>query len=149
MQAIQKHAELKQKYVALNQLQQQLPTLHSSTEALDRAATTLMGGFADLKEKASKLLMLINEMQNRAMVMRQSYKKSMFAEGILWLCRTSLIDARVCDEVQMITTEIAAGYSGMPVPDDLAKLQSEVENLTKQTLSLPASQVVAGISSFN
>ena len=141
MQAMQKRAELEQKYAALNQLQQQLPTLQSSTEALDRSATTLMGGFADLKEKASKLLMLINEMQNRAVVtMRQSYKKSMFAEGILKLCRTSLIDARVCDEVQMITTEIAAGYSGMTVPGDLAKLQSEVENLTKQTLSLPASK---------
>ncbi|RSL68906.1 hypothetical protein CEP54_002580 [Fusarium duplospermum] len=134
IQAMNRQNELDVRRVALEQLSQQLPALQVTTNGLNKDAAALLSGFADLKEKATNLLILINEMKNRATVtMRQAYKKSMFAEGILKLCQTALIDGRVCDEVEAITLEISGGYSGQSVPENVSKLLTQVGEAARET----------------
>ncbi|KAJ4309211.1 hypothetical protein N0V84_011632 [Fusarium piperis] len=126
--------EINVRYISLEQLAQQLAALKVTTDGLNKEATLLLSGFTDLKDKATQLLLLINEMKNRATVtMRQEYKKSMFAEGILQLCRTALVDGRVCDEVETITLEISSGYSGQSIPESVSKLLNEVGQTARET----------------
>ncbi|KAJ3463742.1 hypothetical protein MRS44_008528 [Fusarium solani] len=134
IEVMNRQNELNVRRVALEQLAQQVPTLQVTTDGLNKGLAALLGGFVDLKERATKLLLLIDEMKNRAAVtMRQAYKKAMFAEGILTLCRMALIDGRVCDEVETITLEISGGYSGQSVPESVSQLLTEVGQAARET----------------
>ncbi|KAM6524567.1 hypothetical protein FALCPG4_010176 [Fusarium falciforme] len=134
IEVMNRQNELNVRHVALEQLAQQLPTLQVTTDGLNKDLAALLGGFVDLEERATRLLLLIDEMKNRATVtIRQAYKKAMFAEGILNLCRMALIDGRVCNEVETITLEISGGYSGQTVPESVSKLLTEVGQAARET----------------
>lgn len=134
MEVMQRQNEANVRRAALEQIAEQMPTLQVKTDGLNKDLAALLGGFTDLKDKATQLLLLIDEMKNRATVtMRQEYKKDMFAEGILNLCRMALIDGRVCDEVETITLEISSGYSGQTVPESVSKLLTEVGQAARET----------------
>ncbi|UPL04060.1 hypothetical protein LCI18_014994 [Fusarium solani-melongenae] len=115
-------------------LAQQLSTLQVMTDRLNKDLTALLGGCVDLEERAIRLLLLIDEIRNLTTVlMQQAYKKAMFAEGILNLCRMALIDGRICDEAETITLEISGGYSGQSVPEGVSKLLTEVGQAARET----------------
>ncbi|EEU39261.1 uncharacterized protein NECHADRAFT_82071 [Fusarium vanettenii 77-13-4] len=134
IEVMHRQNEVNVRRVALEQVAQQMPTLQVMTDGLNKDLAALLGGFTDLKDKATQLLLLIDEMKNRATVtMRQAYKKAMFAEGILNLCRMALIDGRVCDEVETITLEISSGYSGQTIPESVSKLLTEVGQAARET----------------
>lgn len=134
LEVMNRQNEVNVRRVALEQLAQQLPTLQVTTDGLNKDLDALVDGFTDLKERATKLLLLIDEMKNSATVtMRQVYKKALFAVGILNLCRLALIDGRVCDEVETIVLEISSGYSGKNIPESVSKLLSEVGQAARET----------------
>ncbi|KAL2682381.1 hypothetical protein Neosp_006831 [[Neocosmospora] mangrovei] len=134
MEVMQRQNEANVRRAALEQIAEQMPALQVKTDGLNKDLAALLGGFTDLKDKATQLLLLIDEMKNRATVtMRQAYKKAMFAEGILNLCRMALIDGRVCDEVETITLEISGGYSNQTVPESVSKLLTEVGQAARET----------------
>ncbi|KAL9561010.1 hypothetical protein ACKAV7_014854 [Fusarium commune] len=111
---------------------QQLPVLQATTDALNKQSAALLAGFTELREKATQLTLLMNDMKNGARdTGAQSWDKDRFAEGTLRLCQVALIDGRVCDEVETITNEISSGYSGQTVPGSVADLLAKVGQLTR------------------
>jgi hypothetical protein len=124
--------KLQSKQIRLEASSRELPVLINLTHGLNNQATRIMGGFADLKDKAAKLLMLVRDMEDRSIItMRQSYKKNMFVDGILKICRASLINIHVCDEVQRITGEITSGYEGQSIPMDVSSMLMDVDRAVK------------------
>ncbi|KLO97067.1 uncharacterized protein LW93_3040 [Fusarium fujikuroi] len=107
-------------------LMQVLPVLQATADALNKQSAALLAGFTELREKATQLALVMNDMRNGARdTGAQSWDKDRFAEGILRLCQMALIDGRVCDEAETITTEISSGYSGQ-VPGSVADLLTKV-----------------------
>ncbi|RTE76975.1 hypothetical protein BHE90_008537 [Fusarium euwallaceae] len=134
IEVMNRQNELTSRRMALEQLAQQLPALQVTTDGFNKDVAALLDGFLDLKERATGLLLAINMMKNTATgMMREGYKKDRFAEGILMLCRTALIDGRVCDEVETITVEISAGYAGQSIPDTVSELLTMVGNAARET----------------
>jgi hypothetical protein len=127
MQAMNQQNDLNIQRAASEQIVQQLPVLQVITEDLNKQAALLLSGFTELKEKSTQLSLLMSDMKNGAKDSgAQSWDKDRFAEGILRLCQMALIDGRVCDEVETITSEISSGYSGQDVPDCVSALLTEV-----------------------
>ncbi|RSL93881.1 hypothetical protein CEP52_012979 [Fusarium oligoseptatum] len=134
IEVMNRQNELISRRMALEQLAQQLPALQVTTDGFNKNVAALLDGFLDLKERATGLLLAINMMKNTATgMMREGYKKDRFAEGILMLCRTALIDGRVCDEVETITLEIAGGYAGQSIPETVSELLTMVGNAARET----------------
>ncbi|KAI1066408.1 hypothetical protein LB506_008493 [Fusarium annulatum] len=103
-----------------------LPVLQATADALNTQSAALLAGFTELREKATQLALVMNDMWNGARnTGSQSWDKGRFVEGILRLCQMALIDGRACDEVETITTEISSGYSGQ-VPGSVADLLTKV-----------------------
>ncbi|KAG7406347.1 hypothetical protein Forpe1208_v013895 [Fusarium oxysporum f. sp. rapae] len=124
--------ELNTRRAAIEQVSQQLPVLQATTDALNKQSAALLAGFTELREKATQLTLLMNDMKNGARdTGAQSWDKDRFAEGTLRLCQVALIDGRVCDEVETITNEISSGYSGQTVPGSVADLLAKVGQLTR------------------
>ena len=112
------------------QLDQHFILMRSVADAVSQQSSLLMTGFAALKDKSTTLMLLAQEIANRALVtMKGSYKKSMFAEGLLKLCKLALVDERVVDEILMIRNEIVSGYAGLEMPDEMSKLVGDVDGL--------------------
>ncbi|KAJ9414455.1 hypothetical protein FOXG_12354 [Fusarium oxysporum f. sp. lycopersici 4287] len=110
MQVVNQQNELNTRRAAVEQVAQQLPVLQATTDELNKQSAALMAGFTELREKATKLTLLMNDMKNGARdTGAQSWDKDRFAEGILRLCQMALIDGRVCDEVETITNDISSG----------------------------------------
>ncbi|KAH7234918.1 uncharacterized protein BKA55DRAFT_544102 [Fusarium redolens] len=127
MQAMNQQNDLNIQRAASEQIVQQLPVLQVMTEDLNKQAALLLSGFTELKEKSTQLSLLMSDMKNGAKDSdAQSWDKDRFAEGILRLCQMALIDGRVCNEVETITSEISSGYSGQDVPDCVSALLTEV-----------------------
>ncbi|CZR45511.1 uncharacterized protein FPRO_15313 [Fusarium proliferatum ET1] len=95
MQVLNQQNELNTRRAAIEQVAQQLPVLQATADALNTQSAALLAGFTELREKATQL------------------------------CQMALIDGRVCDEVETITTEISSGYSGQ-VPGSVADLLTKV-----------------------
>ncbi|KAG4263092.1 hypothetical protein FPRO03_10455 [Fusarium proliferatum] len=126
MQVLNQQNELNTRRAAIEQVAQQLPVLQATADALNTQSAALLAGFTELREKATQLALVMNDMRNGARnTGSQSWDKDRFAEGILRLCQMALIDGRVCDEVETITTEISSGYSGQ-VPGSVADLLTKV-----------------------
>ncbi|SCV49590.1 uncharacterized protein FFB14_10981 [Fusarium fujikuroi] len=126
MQVVNQQNELNTRRAAIEQVAQQLPVLQATADALNKQSAALLAGFTELREKATQLALVMNDMRNGARgTGAQSWDKDRFAEGILRLCQMALIDGRVCDEVETITTEISSGYSGQ-VPGSVADLLTKV-----------------------
>ncbi|KAF5632508.1 hypothetical protein F25303_9375 [Fusarium sp. NRRL 25303] len=131
MQVVNQQNELNTRRAAIEQVAQQLPVLQATIDALNKQSATLLAGFTELREKATRLALVMNDMRNRARdTAAQSWDKDRFAEGILRLCQMALIDGRVCDEVETITNEISSGYSGQ-VPRSIADLLTKVGQLAR------------------
>ena len=129
--AQQKSSELRDRHMSLNNIDHDLPLLTSNLNIVYDQATKLMEGFISLKKDSTKMVLLAKEMENRAVVtMKMAYKKSMFASGLLKLCRTALVDPKVEDEVQMIRNEISDGYQGLNMPAEVGDLLSEIQRLS-------------------
>ncbi|KAI7766358.1 hypothetical protein LZL87_012596 [Fusarium oxysporum] len=132
MQVVNQQNELNTRRAAIEQVSQQLPVLQATTDALNKQSAALLAGFTELREKATQLTLLMNDMKNGARdTGAQSWDKDRFAEGTLRLCQVALIDGRVCDEVETITNEISSGYSGQTVPGSVADLLAKVGQLTR------------------
>ncbi|VTT68688.1 unnamed protein product, partial [Fusarium fujikuroi] len=126
MQVVNQQNELNTRRAAIEQVAQQLPVLQATADALNKQSAALLAGFTELREKATQLALVMNDMRNGARdTGAQSWDKDRFAEGILRLCQMALIDGRVCDEAETITTEISSGYSGQ-VPGSVADLLTKV-----------------------
>ena len=126
----EKSHELNVKQANLDSMERGLPLLQSLVTTINNQASQLMTGFASLKDNSRKLLLLAQEIENRAVVtMKMAYKKSMFALGLLKLCRIALVDQRVSNEIRMIRDEILEGYAGLERPDEVQKLLGEVKSL--------------------
>ncbi|KAF5246157.1 hypothetical protein FANTH_6924 [Fusarium anthophilum] len=131
MQFMNQQNELNIRRAAIGQVAQQLPVLQATADALSKQSAALLAGFTELREKATQLALLMDEMRNGARdTGAQSWDKDRFAEGILRLCQMALIDGRVCDEVETITNEISSGYSGQ-APSSVADLLAEVGQLAR------------------
>ncbi|KAF5612377.1 uncharacterized protein FSUBG_1454 [Fusarium subglutinans] len=131
IQFMNQQNELNIRRAAIDQVAQQLPVLQATADALSKQSAALLAGFAELREKATQLALLMDEMRNGARdTGAQSWDKDRFAEGILRLCQMALIDGRVCDEVETITNEISSGYSGQ-APSSVAGLLAEVGQLAR------------------
>ncbi|KAI4212891.1 MAG: hypothetical protein LQ351_004416 [Letrouitia transgressa] len=116
------------------QADQQVIFLRSVGDAVSQQSTLLMISFTSLKEKSTKLMPLAQEIENRAvMTVKGSYKKSMFAEGLLKLCKLALVDERVVDEILMIQNEIASGHTKLEMPGKTIKSLGDVDSLLKNT----------------
>ena len=113
--------ELRIRMTGLEELDRALPQLKKKTTVLHGQATTLMEKFTEIKDKSSQLLLLIRQMQNDA----TTYTKNSFAEGILRLCKASVIDLQVCDEVDMIGSEIMSGFTSFLPPLGVTSLLTE------------------------
>lgn len=114
------------------QLDQRVIVMRSVADAVSQHSSLLMTGFASLKEKSTKLMLLAQEIENRAVVtMKGSNKKSMFAEGLLKLCKLALVDEHVVDEILMIRNEIVSGYASFEMPNATSKLLGNVDGLLK------------------
>ncbi|RSL45988.1 hypothetical protein CEP53_010518 [Fusarium sp. AF-6] len=134
IEVMNRQNELTSRRMALEQLAQQLPALQVTTDGFNKDVAALLDGFLDLKERATGLLRAINAMKNTATgMMREGYGKDRLAEGILMLCRTALIDGRVCDEVETITLEISGGYAGQSIPETVSELLTMVRNAARET----------------
>ena len=122
--------ELNIKQTNLESMERGLPLLQSLVDTINNQASQLMTGFASLKDNSRKLLLLAQEMENRAVVtMKMAYKKSMFASGLLKLCRIAPVEQRILNEIRMIRDEILEGYAGLELPDEVQKLLGEVQML--------------------
>ncbi|KAF5620868.1 uncharacterized protein FTJAE_11547 [Fusarium tjaetaba] len=131
MQVVSQQNELNMRRAAVDQVAQQLPVLQATADALNKQSAALLAGFTELREKATQLALLMNDIRNGARdTGAQSWDKDRFAEGILRLCQMALIDGRVCDEVETITNEISSGYSGQ-VPSSVADLLAKVGQLAR------------------
>ncbi|EWG51918.1 hypothetical protein FVEG_10769 [Fusarium verticillioides 7600] len=131
MQVVSQQNELNMRRAAIDQVAQQLPVLQATADALNKQSAALLAGFTELREKATQLALLMNDMRNGARdTGAQSWDKDRFAEGILRLCQMALIDGRVCDEVETITNEISSGYTGQ-VPGSVADLLAKVGQLAR------------------
>ncbi|TXB96900.1 hypothetical protein FocTR4_00011536 [Fusarium oxysporum f. sp. cubense] len=121
----------------VNAAQYQLQNAHSAlmqatTDALNKQSAALLAGFTELREKATQLTLLMNDMKNGARdTGAQSWDKDRLAEVILRLCQMALIDGRVCNEVETITNEISSGYSGQTVPGSVVDLLAKVGQLAR------------------
>lgn len=114
------------------QLDQRVILMRSVADAVSQQSSLLMTGFASLMEKSTKLMLLAQEIANRAVVtMKGSYKKSMFAEGLLKLCKLAFVDEQVVDEILMIRNEIVSGYASLEMPNETSKLLGDVDDLLK------------------
>ncbi|EMT69141.1 hypothetical protein FOC4_g10005246 [Fusarium odoratissimum] len=104
----------------------------ATTDALNKQSAALLAGFTELREKATQLTLLMNDMKNGARdTGAQSWDKDRLAEVILRLCQMALIDGRVCNEVETITNEISSGYSGQTVPGSVVDLLAKVGQLAR------------------
>ncbi|SCO76202.1 uncharacterized protein FRV6_00414 [Fusarium oxysporum] len=113
-------------------MQVQLPVLQATTDALNKQSAALLAGLTELREKATQLTLLMNDMKNGARdTGAQSWDKDRFAGVILRLCQMALIDGRVCDEVETTTNEISSGYSDQTVPGSVADLLAKVGQLAR------------------
>ncbi|KAF5589698.1 hypothetical protein FPCIR_6676 [Fusarium pseudocircinatum] len=131
MQVVSQQNELNMRRAAIEQVAQQLPVLQATADALNKQSAALLAGFTELRENATQLALLMNDMRNGARdTGAQSWNKDRFAEGILRLCQMALIDGRVCDEVETITNEISSGYTGQ-VPGSVADLLAKVGQLAR------------------
>ncbi|KAF9769555.1 hypothetical protein IL306_013019 [Fusarium sp. DS 682] len=131
-QIMSQQNELGMRRAAIEQIAQQLPVLEAMADALNKQSAALLGGFSELKEKATQLSLLMNDMKNGAKDSGvQAWDKDRFAESILRLCQMALIDGRVCDEVETITNEISSGYSGKSMPDSVSGLLAKVEQAAR------------------
>ncbi|KAF4503484.1 hypothetical protein FAGAP_265 [Fusarium agapanthi] len=131
MQVVNQENDFNMRRSAVDQVAQQLPILQATADALNKQSAVLLAGFTELREKATQLALLMNEMRNGARDMgAQSWDKDRFAESILRLCQMALIDGRVCDEVETITNEISSGYSGQ-APGSVADLLAKVGQLAR------------------
>ncbi|KAG5818023.1 hypothetical protein H9Q74_003943 [Fusarium xylarioides] len=132
MQFMNQQNELNLKRAAINSVEHQLPVLQATADALSKQSAALLAGFTELREKATQLALLMNDMRNGARdTGAQSWDKDMFVTGTLRLCQMALIDGRVCDEVETITNEISSGYSGQTVPGSVAELLTQVGQLAR------------------
>ncbi|KAF4415410.1 hypothetical protein FACUT_13393 [Fusarium acutatum] len=130
MQVVSQQNELNMRRANIELVAQQLPVLQATADTLNKQSAVLLAGFTALREKATQLALLINDMRNESRgTSAQSWDKDRFAEGILRLCQMALIDGRVCDEVETITNEISNGYSGQTVPGSVADSWLRLDSL--------------------
>ncbi|WKT53202.1 hypothetical protein QSH57_003764 [Fusarium oxysporum f. sp. vasinfectum] len=124
--------QLQNAHSALMQVVNQQNELNTRRAAVEQQSAALLAGFTELREKATQLTLLMNDMKNGARdTGAQSWDKDRFAGVILRLCQMALIDGRVCDEVETITNEISSGYSGQTVPGSVADLLAKVGQLAR------------------
>ncbi|KAJ4051960.1 hypothetical protein NW761_008981 [Fusarium oxysporum] len=124
--------QLQNAHSALMQVVNQQNELNTRRAAVEQQSAALLAGVTELREKATQLTLLMNDMKNGARdTGAQSWDKDRFAGVILRLCQMALIDGRVCDEVETITNEISSGYSGQTVPGSVADLLAKVGQLAR------------------
>ncbi|KAF5723704.1 hypothetical protein FMUND_1638 [Fusarium mundagurra] len=132
MQFMNQQNELNLKRAAIDSVAHQLPVLQATAGVLNKQSAALLAGFTELREKATQLALLMNDIRNGARdTGAQSWDKDRFAEGILKLYQMALIDSHVCDEVETITNKISSGYSGQTVPSSIADLLAKVGQLAR------------------
>lgn len=66
MQVLNQQNELNTRRAAIEQVAQQIPVLQATADALNTQSAALLAGFTELREKATQLAVVMNDMRNGA-----------------------------------------------------------------------------------
>ena len=105
--------DLESRQLMAKRVESELPIIESRVSSTLAQTSFLETHLTQLKETSTKLLLKVRNIENNSSVTNQmAFTKKEFASGILDICASALIDARLTHEVKHVRDEIVEGYIG-------------------------------------